>query len=67
MPYNVSGHCYTVNITKGKLMECTLCEYFEGSLLVMMMLEQMPMAVCVQCEAKMITPHYIVAEADTRN
>jgi hypothetical protein len=48
-------------------MECTLCEYFEGSLLVMMMLEQMPMAVCVQCEAKMITPHYIVAEADTRN
>jgi hypothetical protein len=24
MPHNVGGHCYTVNITKGKLMEKTI-------------------------------------------
>jgi hypothetical protein len=48
-------------------MTCTFCDYYEGSLLVMMMLEQMPTAVCVRCESRMTTPHYIVAEADTRN
>ena len=48
-------------------MTCTFCDYYEGSLLVMMMMESVPTEVCVRCEATMSTPHYILAEADTRN
>ena len=48
-------------------MECTFCDYYEGSLLVMMMFESMPTAVCVRCEATMVIPHIILSEADTRN
>lgn len=48
-------------------MTCTFCDYYEGSLLVMMMMESVPTAVCVRCEATMSTPHVILAEADTRN
>lgn len=48
-------------------MECTFCDYYEGSILIMMMMESMPTAVCVRCEASMTTPHVVMAEADTRN
>jgi hypothetical protein len=48
-------------------MTCTFCEYYEATLEIMMMMESMPTYVCVRCESRMTTPHYIVAEADTRN
>ena len=48
-------------------MECWNCEYREGTLEVMVMLDSMPCYLCVACESAMTIPHLIMAEADTRN
>jgi len=65
MPHNVGGHCYTVYITKGKLMpECEVCQHRDSVYMVDVDYGRI-IFVCATC-IKIFPDGIIVAEADTR-